>query len=162
MTGVPASLSFPRRRCHLRRQHLSRSAPAAALPASPRRTTGPRGRRSSGGDLRRPRQDDRTIQRVRSRMDADFCVEALEEAMARHGWPKIFNTDQGRQFTSARFSEVLTAAVVKVSMDGEGRFATLTSTEDRRCRPASPPAGRCAKPKAPRATSYINCWDTAL
>ena len=42
-------------------------------------------------------------------MDADFCIEALEEAMARHGRPEIFNTDQGSQFTSPRFTDVLIA-----------------------------------------------------
>jgi len=55
-------------------------------------------------------------------MDADFCIEALEDAMARHGKPEIFNTDQGNQFTSPRFTEVLTGAGVKVSMDGKGRW----------------------------------------
>ena len=56
------------------------------------------------------------------RTDADFCIEALEEAMARHGRPGIFNTDQGSQFTSPRFTDVLTDAGVKVSMDGKGRW----------------------------------------
>ena len=59
------------------------------------------------------------------RTDADFCIEALEEAIARHGRPhrpQIFNTDQGSQFTSPRFTDVLTAAGVKVSMDGNGRW----------------------------------------
>jgi len=55
-------------------------------------------------------------------MEADFCIEALEEAMARFGKPLIFNTDQGSQFTSPRFTEVLTAAEVKISMDGRGRW----------------------------------------
>ena len=41
-------------------------------------------------------------------MEADFCVEALEEALAKHGKPKIFNTDQGGQFTSVEFTGVLT------------------------------------------------------
>jgi putative transposase len=60
--------------------------------------------------------------RLSNTMDADFCIEALEEAMACHGRPEIFNTDQGSQFTSPRFTDVLTAAGVKVSMDGKGRW----------------------------------------
>ena len=60
--------------------------------------------------------------RLSNTMDADFCIEALEEAMARHGRPEIFNTDQGSQFTSLRFTDILIAAGVKVSMDGKGRW----------------------------------------
>jgi len=60
--------------------------------------------------------------RLSNTMDADFCIEALEEAMARHGRPEIFNTDQGSQFTSARFTDVLLGAGVKISMDGKGRW----------------------------------------
>ena len=60
--------------------------------------------------------------RLSNTMDADFCIEALEEAMARFGKPTIFNTDQGSQFTSPRFTAVLTNARVKVSMDGRGRW----------------------------------------
>lgn len=55
-------------------------------------------------------------------MEADFCIEALEDAMARHGKPEIFNTDQGSQFTSPRFVDVLLDAGVQVSMDGKGRW----------------------------------------
>jgi hypothetical protein len=50
------------------------------------------------------------------------CVAALEEALLRHGRPKIFNTDQGSQFTSAAFTGRLEAASVSISMDGRGRF----------------------------------------
>jgi putative transposase len=60
--------------------------------------------------------------RLSNTMDADFCIAALEEAMARHGRPEIFNTDQGSQFTSPRFTDILTEAGVKVSMDGKGRW----------------------------------------
>ena len=60
--------------------------------------------------------------RLSNTMEADFCIEALEEAMARFGKPFIFNTDQGSQFTSPRFTEVLTATEVKISMDGRGRW----------------------------------------
>ena len=49
-------------------------------------------------------------------MDADFCVEALEEALAKHGKPEIFNTDQGNQFTSGAWIDVLTDAKIKISM----------------------------------------------
>ena len=55
-------------------------------------------------------------------METDFCVEALSEAMARHGRPEIFNTDQGVQFTSAAFVDELETHGVRVSMDGKGRF----------------------------------------
>jgi putative transposase len=55
-------------------------------------------------------------------MEASFCVEALEEAMARHGKPEIFNTDQGSQFTSLEFTSVLTAAGISISMDGKGSW----------------------------------------
>ena len=55
-------------------------------------------------------------------MDVDFCVEALEAALARHGKPEIFNTDQGSQFTSVAFTQILKDAGVKISMDGKGRW----------------------------------------
>jgi len=60
--------------------------------------------------------------RLSNTMDAGFCVEALEEAMARYGKPEIFNTDQGSQFTSIDFTGVLKEAGVKISMDGRGRW----------------------------------------
>ncbi len=60
--------------------------------------------------------------RVSITMEAVFCVEALEEALARHGKPEIFNTDQGSQFTSHEFTSVLTAADVSISMDGKGAW----------------------------------------
>ncbi len=59
-------------------------------------------------------------------MEADFCIEALQEAMARFGRPAIFNTDQGSQFTSPRFTEVLAEAGVRISMDGRGALARQT------------------------------------
>jgi putative transposase len=55
-------------------------------------------------------------------LSADFCVEALEEALARHGKPKIFNTDQGSQFTSTDFTKVLKTAEIAISMDGRGAW----------------------------------------
>ncbi len=60
--------------------------------------------------------------RLSNTMDTRFCVEALEEALKRHGKPKIFNTDQGAQFTSAAFTGKLEAVGVAISMDGRGRF----------------------------------------
>ena len=54
-------------------------------------------------------------------LEADFCVGALEKALHHHGVPEIFNTDQGSQFTSADFTEVLLDRGVKISMDGRGR-----------------------------------------
>ena len=55
-------------------------------------------------------------------LSADFCIEALEDALARHGWPEIFNSDQGSQFTSIEFIKVLKAAEVAISMDGKGAW----------------------------------------
>ena len=59
--------------------------------------------------------------RLSNTMDASFCVEALNEALARYGKPEIFNTDQGSQFTSLDFTAVLKGAEVTISMDGRGR-----------------------------------------
>jgi len=53
-------------------------------------------------------------------MGTAFCVETLEEALATHGKPEIFNTDQGSQFTGAAFTGVLTAHAIKISMDDKG------------------------------------------
>jgi putative transposase len=60
--------------------------------------------------------------RVSISMDVSFCIEALEEALARHGKPAIFNTDQGSQFTSSAFTGVLQAAGIAISMDGRGAW----------------------------------------
>ncbi len=59
--------------------------------------------------------------RLSNTMDAGFCVEALQEALARYGRPEIFNTDQGSQFTSLDFTAALKDADVAISMDGRGR-----------------------------------------
>jgi putative transposase len=58
--------------------------------------------------------------RLSNSMDAAFCVEALKEALANHGTQEIFNTDQGSQFTSGDWIDVLTDAKIKISMDGKG------------------------------------------
>lgn len=60
--------------------------------------------------------------RVSITMEASFCVEALEEALAKHGRPEILNTDQGSQFTSLDFTSILTTAGVAISMDGKGAW----------------------------------------
>jgi len=60
--------------------------------------------------------------RVSITLETDFCVEALRDAMNRHGQPEIFNTDQGVQFTSAAFLGELETLGVRISMDGKGRF----------------------------------------
>lgn len=60
--------------------------------------------------------------RVSNTMDVEFCVEALQEALARFGHPEIFNSDQGSQFTSSAFTGVLQQAGVRISMDGRGRW----------------------------------------
>ena len=60
--------------------------------------------------------------RLFNTMDAELCIEALKEALAKHGTPEIFNTDQGSQFTSGDWIEVLTDAKIKISMDGKGRW----------------------------------------
>ena len=59
--------------------------------------------------------------RLSNTLDATFCVEAVDEAIAKYGAPDIFNTDQGSQFTSAEFTAPLLARGVKISMDGKGR-----------------------------------------
>jgi len=60
--------------------------------------------------------------RLSNTMGAEFCIEALEEALEKYGKPDIFNTDQGSQFTSPGFTGVLRDAGVKISMDGKGRW----------------------------------------
>jgi putative transposase len=55
-------------------------------------------------------------------MTVDFCLEAVEEALANHGQPEIFNTDQGSQFTSAEFIGLLLANRIEISMDGKGSW----------------------------------------
>ncbi len=60
--------------------------------------------------------------RVSISLDTTFCVEALQEALERHGQPDIFNTDQGVQFTSAEFLAELEVRGVRISMDGKGRY----------------------------------------
>lgn len=60
--------------------------------------------------------------RLSNTLDTRFCVEALKEALFKYGAPRIFNSDQGCQFTSEAFTSVLNAWDIKISMDGKGRF----------------------------------------
>jgi len=60
--------------------------------------------------------------RVSITLEAGFCIEAVEEALAKHGTPEIFNTDQGSQFTSTNFIKVLAAREIRISMDGKGAW----------------------------------------
>jgi putative transposase len=55
-------------------------------------------------------------------MDTSFCIEALDEALSKHGKPEIFNTDQGSQFTSEAFTGRLKEEGIAISMDGKGRW----------------------------------------
>jgi putative transposase len=55
-------------------------------------------------------------------LEATFCIEAVEEALARYGRPEIFNTDQGSQFTAMAFTEVLHRNEIAISMDGKGAW----------------------------------------
>jgi putative transposase len=60
--------------------------------------------------------------RLSNTMDTDFCISALEEALAKYGVPDIFNTDQGSQFTSFAFTNALRENGIRISMDGRGRW----------------------------------------
>ena len=60
--------------------------------------------------------------RVSITMEAAFCVETLEDALAKHGRPEIFNTDQGSQFTGEAFTGVLASNGIAISMDGKGAW----------------------------------------
>ena len=55
-------------------------------------------------------------------LDTAFCIEAVEEALAKYGKPEIFNTDQGSQFTSVAFTDLLKAHEIAISMDGKGAW----------------------------------------
>jgi len=60
--------------------------------------------------------------RLSNSLTTDFCIEAVEEAFQRYGKPEIFNTDQGSQFTSTEFVELIQGHGIRVSMDGKGRW----------------------------------------
>ena len=60
--------------------------------------------------------------RLSNTMEASFCIDAVEEALAKYGCPQIFNTDQGSQFTSAEFTSLLISNGIEISMDGKGAW----------------------------------------
>ena len=59
--------------------------------------------------------------KISNTMDTSFCIDALKEALAKYPEPEIFNTDQGSQFTSVAFTDILKDHKIKISMDGKGR-----------------------------------------
>ena len=62
--------------------------------------------------------------RLSNTLDVSFCLDALEEALAEFGPPEIFNTDQGSQFTSEAFTDMLDAQGIRISMDGKAAGLT--------------------------------------
>ena len=71
---------------------------------------------------RRARRNHSPAFKAKVALAAAFCVETLEDALARHGKPEIFNTDQGSQFTGAAFTGVLASNGIAISMDGKGAW----------------------------------------
>jgi putative transposase len=59
---------------------------------------------------------------ISNTLTTDFCLDALELALLKHGAPKIFNSGQGSQFTATTFTDRLKAATIQISMDGRGRY----------------------------------------
>src|SRR5262249_40557743 len=82
--------------------------------------------------------------RVSITMEAAFCVETLEDALARHGKPEIFNTDRGSQFTGAAFTGVVIRNAIAISMDGMGAWRGNAFVE--RCGVASSTRRCISKP----------------
>ena len=66
--------------------------------------------------------------RLSNTLTTDFCLDAVREAIHRHGCPEIFNTDQGCQFTSGEFTGMLKAHGIRISMDGKGSCDALKRT----------------------------------
>ena len=60
--------------------------------------------------------------RLSNSLTTDFCIDAVEEAIAKYGCPNIFNTDQGSQFTDIEFTDMLKANDIAISMDGRGAW----------------------------------------
>ena len=60
--------------------------------------------------------------RISNTMDTSFCVDCLQEALQTYGKPEVFNSDQGSQFTSEAFTNVLKGEGITISMDGRGRL----------------------------------------
>ena len=67
--------------------------------------------------------------RVSITIEADFCIEALKEAIARYGAPEIMNTDQGSQLTGAEFIGELKRHGIAISMDGRGQWRDIVFVE---------------------------------
>ena len=84
-------------------------------------------------------------------LGADFCIEALEEALARYGKPEIFNTDQGCQFTSSEFTGVLDRCEITISMDGKGRC----QGRDRRLATLLQRGATASEPRLPHAAANL-------
>jgi len=99
---------------------------------------------------------------VSNTLEASFCVEALDDALARYGPPDIFNTDQGSQFTSLDFTERLRQAGVRISMDGKGRWMDNVFIE-RLWRSLKYECVYLALPAPPvgRLTSSLHLWPGA-
>lgn len=94
--------------------------------------------------------------RLSNTMDVDFCIAALEEALAWFGRPEIFNSDQGSHFTSARVTEVLTDAAIRISMDGRGRWMDEMFIEQL-CRSLNTSASICTRSRPARLCGR-GCW----
>jgi putative transposase len=90
-------------------------------------------------------------------MDSSFCVEALEDALARYGKPDIFNTDQGSQFTAAAFTGVLAEKGITISMDGRlaGQRIRRTSVAKRQIR-RGVPAGLRERLRCPHVNRTVS------
>jgi hypothetical protein len=93
--------------------------------------------------------------RLSNTMDAEFCVEALKEALARFGKPGIFNTDQGSQFTSAGFTGVLRDAEVRISMDDAAAEIQVRLSERLRDRLRTADRARPVDQLLQRATASV-------
>jgi putative transposase len=108
----------------LRRRHDWRRAASAVRAAAARRSSRRTGRFGKGFLYLVAVIDwaSRTVLswQLSNTMDASFCVESLEEALARYGRPEIFNTDQGSPFAGTAFTSVLINAGGRISMDGRG------------------------------------------
>ena len=120
-----------------RKPNTSRPRPGTSLPLSAAQTDGRSAEpglgdghhlHPDGARLRLSRRGDGLVQprvlawRLSINMEVDFCIEAVEEAMASHGTPEIFNTDQGIQFTSQAFTGLLTHNGIAITMDGKGAW----------------------------------------
>ena len=95
--------------------------------------------------------------RLSNTMGVGFCIGVLKEALAKYGAPEIFNTDQGSQFTSYEFTQVLKDADVKISMDGRGRWIPLVDCKQ------SPAGSGQSHDRAPVAVPEIRmCLSACL